>query len=232
MNTIDYLKSITTYAGYDFGPQTISKLVKVYEPGLSVGDLMIRADLPLNRYPSNLLTLKDGEAIYLDENLDYKMYIEILYNFQDLSLLRAINISENSINLTNQALEHLCSGRNVEELKISEERHFLTTLPIAYLTKLKILFICNDRNVIIDDDALKFLPNLITLALSWNNLITNTGLKSLKHLIGAALYNNDRVNYDVLSITNPKLQFVVSSTVDFEAIPNNLTKCFHSTTKY
>lgn len=232
MDLINYLKSMTAYAGYQFDDLTISQLVNVYEPGLSVGDLMDRANLPLNRYPSNLLNLQEDEAIFLDENTSYQMYIEILYQFPDLSRLRAINISENSINLTNQALEYLCSGRNLEELKISEEQHYLTSLPIAYLSKLKILFICNDRNVIIDDEALKFLPNLITLALSWNNQITNNGLMHLKHLIGAALYNNKNVDFEALRRSNPKLKFVASLSVDYETIPANLTRCFHSTTKY
>ncbi|CAK7994592.1 Hypothetical protein POVR1_LOCUS116 [uncultured virus] len=232
MDSFYYVKYLTDYAGYNFSDHVINQLVDVYDSRLSVGDLMEKADLPLNRYVSNLANLREEEAIFLDENTSYQMYIEIVMKFPDLQALRALNVSENSINLTNQALEYLLSGQNLEELKISEERHCITSLPFPYLSKLKILFICNDRNITINDEDLKFLPNLLTLALSWNNTITNNGLRHLKRLIGAALYGNDKVDFEGLRVSNPQLRFVISSMVEYDDVPANLTRCFHSTTKY
>ena len=227
-----YLKALTYYAGYNFSDETIEQLMNVYDTTSSVGDLMEKADLPLNRYISNLANLQEEEAIFLDGNTTYRMYIEYLHQYPDLTTLRALNISENSINLTNQSLEYLCSGRNLEELKISEERHCLTSLPFPYLSKLKILFLCNDRDIKIDDKDLRLMPNLLTLALSWNNTITNQGLRSLRKLIGVALYGNDHVSFGELEQSNPNLSFVISSAVNYEDIPANLTRCFHSSTKY
>lgn len=133
------------------------------------------------------LTLNEWLIFFIYDS--YKTNIEKINN-TNIKILRAITFEEESYEINNQSLEYLTSGGKIEELYISEERHKLDSLPIPHLSNLRFLFICNDRNVKIDDNDLYYLPNLELIQLSHNNKITNTGLQYCKKLKFVILHSN------------------------------------------
>ena len=222
--------SLIKYADYKYiRDNDIRRIYEIYQPGKSIGYFVekVAGD---GVYSSILKDSTRDQVIYSPGYESFETFIKDIASI-DLSRIRSIIFDEEGIQLTNQMLEYLCSGDNIEEIFISEERHTLTALPVYHLSKLRSLFICGDRNVSVTDDDLCLMFNLEIIGLSHNNQITNRGLKCLPKLISASLFNNDKVSMDGLSDTNPRLKFIISKDVDEEEIsPELMGSCsYHST---
>ncbi len=218
-NAAEKVEKLLEYADYNFrssAPQIVKILASKYRPNVSIGTLVEEYELSDDpgRGPkraiqrSNLEDIRIDEMIYLDLFSSFQTFIQQLTD-KPLAKIRSIIFEEESIQLTNQILEYLCSAGNVEEIKIAEERHTLTGLPVVHLTKLRSLFICGDKNVSINDDDLRSMPNLELMGLSDNDQITNSGLRCLPKLLSASLFSNTHISMDGLSKkTNPRLKFI------------------------
>ena len=124
----------------------------------------------------------------------------------DFRQIRSLVFDEDAgFHPTNQSMEYFCGYQQIEEIWLSDEDHTVTKLPVWYLLNLKVLFICDDKHVVITDDDLAYLPNLEHLELSHNNQITNKGISYLKNLRALTLYSNTHVTRQVLQ-TNPNLK--------------------------
>src|SRR5437867_6586072 len=117
---ISYLLEYVDYRSLTH--RQIREFVAIYQEGESIGDTLERSSLDKAIVPSNLGDLNPRDALNLYQYMSYRTFLEKTV-YLDLTLLRSITIGEESIQLINQMLEYLCSGGNVEELKIAEERH-------------------------------------------------------------------------------------------------------------
>jgi hypothetical protein len=205
------------YAGYqNINPSQMNAIVKLVTPGKSVGyavENILSKSISIVGL-SNLSDIKPNQVIY---GLSYESMGNFFKRFRDIDLkhIRSINILEESFQLNNQIMEYLCSTGNIEEIKIPEERHSLSRLPVYHLKKLRNLFLCEDRNVSINDDDLCITNQLQLLGLSHNNEITNRGISCLHKLITAGLYGNRLINTFLLSKkSNPELEYIITYDVD------------------
>lgn len=139
----------------------------------------------------------------------YQPIEEFFYMVNSLNVnkIRYIDMAEESCQLTTEFLKYLCSGGNVEQIYLGEEKHTITILPVKYLHKLKSLFICEDTRILITDFTLCSMSNLESLTLSHNNTITIEGIHCLPKLKVCMLYSNTFINPEDKSLIkyNPLL---------------------------
>ncbi len=213
LSNIDVMTDyIGVFALEDADRAAISEL---YQGG-SIGETVEAVTSP--RYPlassksyGSLGNLKPNQMFLVNFYQSYRSYLDAL-NRVALPNLRSIIVMEETVELSNQALEYLCSAGNIEELYLAGN-NTITSLPLWHLKKLKHLFIAYDQNVSVTDQDLMQLPELQSLALTYNNSITNQGIESCPKLVKVVLNENLLVRPDdIRAETNPHLREVVTLT--------------------
>jgi predicted DNA-binding protein YlxM (UPF0122 family) len=123
------VKSLLEYFDYRFlNSSQIKTIEENYQPNVSIGVIVENANIyKKNTFEqilkrSNLKDIKINEILYMDMYTSLEKLLDQISG-GPLSEIKSIIFEEESVKLTDQMLEYLCSGGNVEEIKVKKFIH-------------------------------------------------------------------------------------------------------------